>query len=66
MAHRASKVFGISSETIDNYLDVDTQVNSFNRTLNVRERVIHQMLLSTEKGIATSYKDHDGHLMNTS
>ena len=56
----------ISKEILDGWLDVDTQVNSCNRTLNVRVRITHQILLSTEKGITTSYKDHDGHLMNTS
>ena len=53
---RASKVFRVSTETINGelHVDVETQINSFSRTLNVRGRVEYQIFLSMEKGITTS------------
>ena len=50
---RASKVFSASTETINGELpvDVETQINSFSRTLKVRGRVAHQIFLIMEKGI---------------
>lgn len=66
MVSRASKAFSISGETLDRQLDADIQMNSFDRTSNVRGRITHHMLQSTEKGIPTSNKGHEGHLTNTS
>ena len=50
---RASKVFSASTETINGelHVDVETQINSFSRTLKVRGRVAHQIFLIMEKGI---------------